>query len=233
MRKLILLSALVLLIPTLISAASIEIKVFLQGPYIGNGKMQSGISQEILLANLPEGLEVSSIPIGAIDLIQVQLYSAGHSIAAHSAYAWLMADGNLQDVSTSVRGVEFPGVTGTFQLVVLHRNHLPLVAASSVTLSDVNLTLDLSKKGNVSNATAVVSLDGDVIGMAAGNLVNETAGVWEINAADLGQFVFMAQRSLSGFSNADLNFDGSVNQKDRSILEQNNDNLLRTSLSNQ
>jgi hypothetical protein len=136
------------------SIASLDIKVFLEGAYIGNGLMHNMLNanpQIIPLAqpynfapyNYNGAEEVSSIPVGVVDWVLVELREAATPEVALTPLAgwpkalFLKADGSIVDLD----GLGLPqfdnlNITGNLFVVIQHRNHLDIMSAAEMPLSE-------------------------------------------------------------------------------------------------
>ena len=136
------------------SIASLDIKVFLEGAYIGNGLMHNMLNanpQIIPLAqpynfapyNYNGAEEVSSIPVGVVDWVLVELREAATPEVALTPLAgwpkalFLKADGSIVSLDgSSLPEFDNLNITGNLFVVIQHRNHLDIMSAAGMPLSE-------------------------------------------------------------------------------------------------
>ena len=121
----------------------VYVKVFLQGPYAGNGTMNTTLKANNLLPtaqpynNSPwsySGTEsVPSVPDGVVDWVLVELRSDINTVF-QTRSAFLMSDGSIHDIDGSDH-VNFNGISdGNYYIVIKHRNHLSVMSVNAVPL---------------------------------------------------------------------------------------------------
>ncbi len=91
---------------------------------------------------------VDTVPAGIVDWVLLELRSDLTTQVSRRA-AFLKSDGSLVDLD-GVSNVKFPTVTpGDYYVVIRHRNHLAVMTANKITLSNspalYNMSTDLSK----------------------------------------------------------------------------------------
>ena len=204
---------------------SADIKVLLEGSYDAAGQMRTTINlQEQIPLSQPyntspwnyTGTEsVTSIPANVVDWILVELRGTETTVADKRA-AFLKNDGTLVDLD-GVSNIKFSSApAGDYYVVVIHRNHLPVMTATKVTISYSPVLYDMrTNSANVYGTNAVKDLGGGYYGIYTG----DTDGSRTINAADRSNT--WNQRNVSGYNGSDLDLSGTVNAADRSIVWNN------------
>lgn len=209
------------------SQLSANVRVFLEGPY-SSGSMSTALNTggNILLSqpynttpwNYNGTETVASIPTGVVDWVLLELRSSTTTQVARRA-AFLRSNGSLVDLN-GTSNVSFPGVpAGNYYLVIYHRNHLPIMTASTVSVSETPTLYDISTgQGQAYGSNAMKDLGGGVFGLYTA----DTDGSGTVNASDRSNT--WNQRNLSGYYGTDLDLSGTVNAADRSATW-NNRNL--------
>jgi hypothetical protein len=206
------------------SQLSANVKVFLEGPYL-SGSMSTALNTGgSIPLNQPynttpwnyNGSEtVASIPSGVVDWVLLELRSNPTTQVARRA-AFLRSNGSLVDLD-GTSNVSFPGVSaGNYYLVIYHRNHLPIMTASTVSVSETPTLYDISTgQGQAYGTNAMKDLGGGVYGLYTA----DTDGSGTVNAADRSNT--WNQRNLSGYYGTDVDLSGTVNAADRSSVWNN------------
>jgi len=126
--------------------SKIAANIFLEGPYTSNGQMSTDLNSSGHLPtdqpyssapwNYAGSESVSTIPNSDIvDWVLLELRETSDGVAAARRAAFLKYDGSVVDTD-GVSAVSFPGVSeGDYFLVMHHRNHLPVMSASPITIS--------------------------------------------------------------------------------------------------
>lgn len=111
----------------------------------------------------------------------------------------------------------FPGSTyGEYYIVIRHRNHLPIMSATTVVMDSSVVEYDFRPAATRSYGLGAVQLPGGKFGMAAGYL-NRTRG---IGATDLAR----VRQSMSpgpAYLDADCDMDGAVTTTDLMLTRNN------------
>ncbi len=121
-----------------------NLTVFLQGPYAGGGLMNAGpavpylqpfgdpaFDGTLLDYDGPEVIGSNQGTFGAnvVDWVLVTLLQTGSVVAQQAAFVFI--DGSV--LTADFEHVKFTGVSkGTYDIVVAHRNHIPIQSASGV-----------------------------------------------------------------------------------------------------
>jgi hypothetical protein len=159
-----------------ITPVTLGLKVLLQGPYnIGTGLMKTDLYDN---GQLPSGQPFNVAPWNysggematpgstSVDWVLVELRSDENTIAGRKA-ALLNNDGTL---SISINDVSFPGVIAgsDYYIVIWHRNHMPVMSASAVTLPVTSY--ELTVLSNLYGTNPAFHLGDGVYAMVAGDV---------------------------------------------------------------
>ena len=206
------------------SQLSANVRVFLEGPYLSDSMstaLNTGgsipLSQPYFIGPWDyNGTEtVASIPSVVVDWVLLELRSNPTTQVARRA-AFLRNNGSLVDLD-GTSYVSFPGVpAGNYYLVIYHRNHIPIMTAGTVSLSETPALYDISTgQGQAYGTNAMKDLGGGVFGL----FTADTDGSGTINATDRSNT--WNQRNLSGYYGTDVDLSGTVNAADRSSVWNN------------
>lgn len=218
---------------TIEQTISLDLKLFLEGPYNSNQMIPHLNSFGFLPLMQPynttpwnyNGSEsVTTIPIDAVDWVLVDIlkpYDNGDEIKfelLERTSGFVMNDGSIKDLS-GLNNISIPEISSDFHVRIQHRNHLPIV--SSIPLNGFGQIF-------IYNFTS----DG---GKALGGIYaqNEVEpGIWAMIAADGNanlqvdnndkNEVWLLQQGLTGYYNGDFNMDSDVNTDDKILSWQLN-----------
>lgn len=167
-------------------------------------------------------------PANAVDVVQVSARSTPNGADLETVTAWLLSDGSVVDYLSggSKSYITFSQIaSGSYYLVVRHRNHLDIMTNDPVVISNAAPTLyDLTNIGNIYGGGALL-IDAGVYGMIAGD--NEKSDMLrETNASDYYR-VSLANDNLSEsyMQHTDLTLDIYSNASDVTLSSSNNDQL--------
>ncbi|MEK9137594.1 MAG: hypothetical protein AAB393_10765, partial [Bacteroidota bacterium] len=112
------------------------LKYFLQGPYnSAAGVMNNGLKTGGHLAAHFVGV---AIPANAVDSINIEIRNAPTAAGSTTRMfipAWLLTDGTLRSFSDTTKNyIEYESLSGSYYVVVRHRNHLAVMSANAVAL---------------------------------------------------------------------------------------------------
>ncbi len=217
------------------TSATVAATVFLEGAFNGtnlNTTLNTDIptSQPYNNNGHAGGENVGSVPANAVDWVLVELREAGSAAAAlnatrvGSAAGFLMNDGSIKATDgTSNLTISLAGNTGSeFFVVIYHRNHLPIMSASTVSESSSLYTIDFTNASanTYLGVAGLASLSGGKFGMLAG----DADGDGDVDATDLTTWQSQNGTEFTyGSSNGDFNLDGEINAVDRNDFQQKND----------
>ncbi len=225
-------------------SVTVNLKVFLQGPYNGSGAMTSILNDNKLLPLTSEtaypsstygytASTVAGIPnSNIVDWILVELRTGTAASSRVSTRAgFLKNDGSIVDVD-GVSPLSFSGIfSGSYYIVIRHRNHLAIMSAAAISLSSSTPLYNFSSAQSQAYGTnPMASLTGGIFGMYAGDVNGD--GVIKYNLGGNDRAVIYARigggsinSSKSGYFNEDVNLDGVVKynlgNNDRAIIYQN------------
>ena len=207
-------------------ALYVDVKAFLQGPY-ASGSMNATLNS---LGDLPTSDPYSqgeSVPAGffsahstIVDWVLVGLRTgtaAATTIKTRAAF--IKMNGDIVDLDGTSR-VCFMGVSpGDYYIVIRHRNHLAVMSASAVSLSNTGTTYDFTTgdgsqfyPGNGSGAKLLESSPSNVWGMIAGDGNSDNI----IDARDKNNFWRTENGTSWSYSKySDFNLDGNLDATDK------------------
>ncbi|MBN1779706.1 hypothetical protein JW948_01145 [bacterium] len=115
----------------------LEVRVFLEGPYM-SGQMTTDLGGIIPLESpwVQDPRTAMNIPPNVVDWILVELRTAPHGPAAACRSAFLSSLGNIVDLDGKNVNIEFDVPEGYYYIVIRHRNHMPVMSAEPVCLSE-------------------------------------------------------------------------------------------------
>lgn len=184
-------------------ALLINLKVFIQGYYLGGG-MMSAVIDPINNPTLCDTL-----------ILQLANPNSPYQIQ-YSDTAILHTDGSIQ--------FEFPiGLTGNYYFVLRHRNAIETWSATSQSISS-GMFYDFTDIFNRSLGDNMINLDLGVYGLYSGDIsnnANQTVQDGIINSSDLGQMEISFDQMLSGYYKSDLTGDNMIESSDYSLIENN------------
>jgi hypothetical protein len=199
---------------------SLRLKALLQGAYDpALGAMRTDLATQGLLPSAQPyaaapPLNVSSFAPGVVDWVLVQLRHPAHpdSVLGSQA-ALIMSDGSIVDPLTR-SALNFQMLPGAYYLTVLHRNHLPLMSAAPVWLSDsATYAYDFSSAAaQTYGQEALAALPGGKLGMWAGD-IDQNRRVSVSGPDNDRRLILMrmggnAQNPVPGYWPEDINLDG-------------------------
>ena len=199
---------------------SLDLKVFLEGPYMeGGGMMTTHLNEMDLLPSYhPYGVApyyfiggsaVTDIPATAVDWVLVEARESLTSTDKVAQVGWLLSDGSIvNEEGTANISMELDA-TKTYHIWVRHRNHLDIVSANPIT-PQANVALDFTTDINAAYGSIQLSDMGDGhFSMFAGDFTSDGViqvtdyDVWEENPAQ-----------LEVYTNIDATLDGVVQVTD-------------------
>lgn len=121
----------------------LNLKVFLEGPYIGSGAMATTLNSGGFVPKYQPfkaapwnyvGTEAAAtFPTNFVDWVLIELRSDLTTVVRRRA-GLLLSDGSVVDIDGS-SPVAFKGLSdGSYYVVVRHRNHLPIMSANPISL---------------------------------------------------------------------------------------------------
>lgn len=203
-----------------------NIRIFLEAPF-SSGTMSTTLRTQGYIPltqpynvapwNYPGTETVSSIPAGVVDwiLLEFRTGTGASSVAARRA-AFLKSDGSITDIDGSSTITLNGLAAGYYYLVVKHRNHLPIMSASPVALTEASPLYNFSDGlGKAYGTNAMVSLGSGLYGMYSGDGdLNGSINV--IDYGTVGNNLFQ-----TGYRIGDINMDGTINVLDYTKIAAN------------
>ncbi|OQY75378.1 MAG: hypothetical protein B6D44_01705 [Ignavibacteriales bacterium UTCHB2] len=209
----------------LITHAYANVKAYLQGSYAGGGTMTTSLNSSGTLPfhhpyndtlgiwNYTGSERIYNLPADIVDWVLVELRTDTASTTTVGRRAALLkSNGSIVDLD-GVSQVKFKGVVpGNYYIVVRHRNHLPIMSSTPVSLGFTNSALyDFSTAQTKAFGTEpLVDLGGGFFGMIAGDAnVNG-----QIQNNDIQDY-WILQNGQSGYKESDFNLNGQVQNNDQ------------------
>ena len=108
--------------------------------------------------------------------------------------------------------------TGSYYVVVKHRNHLAVMSANPVSFTNQFVSYDFTTNADryYGGTNGAIQLESNVWGMIAG----DADGDGEILGVDA--LLYETQTNSTGYKRADFNLDGVVSNDDREVFWSNN-----------
>jgi lysophospholipase L1-like esterase len=204
----------------------VAIKVFLQGPYSGGDSMFTVLNQDgyiplsqpynIAPWNYDGDENVTAIPPGVVDWILVELRTGTSPLTTVARRAaFLKQDGSVVDLD-GVSHVKFKNITsGEYYIVIMHRNHLAIMSADTVSIPNVNVYDFTKSQSQAYGTNSMADLGGGKFGMFVGD--NNNDGV--ISVGDYNEIAkYISQK---GYFIPDDNMNGVVGLPDYNFVAGN------------
>lgn len=209
-----------------------SVKLFLQGPFVA-GKMSvlSGYSDEIPLAqpysdpvfdgtplDFDSLQSVAALPDSTIDWVVVALredVSPESVVTASRHAAILLNDGSVVEPDGST--LRFPGIAPAgYRIVARHRNHVDVMSADTLDLSDGVGEWDFTSAGSQaysSGSASQASLGSGLYGLFAADGLPDGL----VTALDFSLWIAETTAGETGYRIPDYNMDGKVTALDFSL----------------
>ncbi|MCK5148098.1 hypothetical protein KAR48_15180 [bacterium] len=197
----------------------VAVKVFLEGPYsTDNDNMSIALKTAGFIPVTSPYSEdprtVNSVPEDVTDWVLVQLRSAKTDAAIASRSAFLNKSGSIVADDGTTAFIQLDAATGSYYIVIRHRNHLAIMSDETVVLASGSSTLyDFSTGTDKVEGADMVLLNSGVYGLYAGN-ANCSGGV---NATDY--LKMKTQVGNNGYYDGDVNLSGTVNATDYLVVK--------------
>jgi len=204
---------------------SIDLKVVLAAAWNAtNNNMDKTLNTAGLIPlNDPYGLgtTVSSIPTNAVDWVKVELRNSSTPATVTNTYAkFVNQDGQIIEENGSNMKVT-GAATGNYYIAVLHRNHLGVITATAVSVTE-SLAVNFKgaqatawQDGSISTNTAMTEVESGTFGLWNGDANNN--GTISYNSTNNDRIsVLNALSAVSGavlsfvYNVNDVNMDGNV-----------------------
>lgn len=202
-----------------------DIKVYLEGPYAGNGVMIDGTAKPLTSPYNGETIDALPLPNNQIiDWIWIELRQTATGATVKECNAFLLLDGTVVDVAGNSSLPFFYTTNENYYLVIRHRNHIGIMSASTHQFADSPQStnvIDLSVAGSVWNDGFKQIGTSGIYAMMSG----DANGSNLVNAADA--IIIMNNWNSTAYNNGDLNLSGLTNSAD-AIHVLNNLNIAGT-----
>jgi len=215
-----------------IGGISINVKIFLQGPFSSSTHLMSTSLNSLNYLPLEQPYNVSPWYYNGIErvssdffasetnivdwvLIELRKNTSGSSVFRTKA-ALIKNDGTIVDYIDGVSPVFIVDTTaGSYYIVIRHRNHISVMSAAPVPLTNISSVYDFTTNTSTFYGGDAMLLSSGIYGMYAG----DANGNGIINAADRNLVII--NTGYSGYFGFDLNLNGINNAADRNIVIQN------------
>lgn len=175
-------------------SVSVQLKVLIDGFYLGNGKMR-GILSNTVCDTITLSLAASTSPYALTYTLKQVIDTAGNGTFV------------------------FPGAVfgQNWYLVVRHRNSIETWSASAINFNQASMSYNFSTSAGQAFAGNQRNLGDGRYAIWSGNINQDS----QINFSDYSLFEISASGFSTGYVPADLNGDGIVETADHSLLENN------------
>jgi hypothetical protein len=214
----------------------IAIKVYLQGAMLGttDGLMRDDLRVANLIPTTSPYSDGATTfaeifgttgPQAIIDWVWVELRDAtDNTIVVTGQSALLQRDGDVVDADR-ISTLKLNEPPTDYYVAIIHRNHLGIITAATVALSDNVVVVDFTNATNQitfgSNAQTAFGMPSGRIAMWAGNVNNDTViqysgtnpdvtTILSTVLNDAGNFLNFPTFTVSGYDSNDINMDGSI-----------------------
>lgn len=162
---------------------------------------------------------VGTLPANLVDWVMVELRSdtAKRTRVARRP-ALLLADGTVTDLSGS-GPLLFPGLdSGTYRVIIRHRNHLPIMTSVTVNMSSSTTSYNFrTGAAQAFGASPLIEVEAGVFAMIPG----DADGNGQIQLSDKNN-VWQVQVGQSGYRSGDFDMNGEVQVSDKNLIWQPN-----------
>lgn len=208
---------------TIVTYISVNLKLFLQGPYdTATDLMNDYLGENTLLPlsqpyssspwNYAGTESVASLPDSTVDWLLLELRDSADGPTVASRAAFLKADGRVVDTNDSktIRFISVP--EDTFFIIVRQRNHLGIMSATRQVLSSNSPLYDFSTaQAQAYGTNPLRMMEAGVFAMAAGD-GNSDGGVDALDKNDIWRVENGGTWTYTTFG--DFNIDGGIDALD-------------------
>lgn len=206
---------------------AVNVKVILQGAHLSGSSMSTALNLQGLVPTTDpygQGVTAATIPANVVDWVELEFRpSTNNTVTVADTVGFLLSDGNVValDGVSQIKLSPASLPSGSYYVVVRHRNHLSIMSSVPVVLSPNSSTQYnfASGQGQAFSSFQLpmiqVATAPDVFAMVSGD--ENQDGI--INATDRVN-VRNASGAL-GYLSTDLSLDGIVNAVDRVLVRNN------------
>ncbi len=216
--------------PPVGSGVAVGVKVVLGGAYSGTTMRTDLFDDDRLPTSQPYGADIFdgtaleydgledaagylATAMGVVDWVLVELRTAATSAPTARAAALVLANGTVVRADGQA-GALLTAAPGSYFVVVRHRNHLPVMSATTVDLSSGSATIDFTVSGAAfsNGGAAQAALEGGGFGMWGGD--GSLDGRLTVGDPNL---VWLPDNGTTGYRLSDFNLNGRVTVSDPNI----------------
>lgn len=214
------------------SQASLDIKAYLQGPFLVDGMSNTLLTNGFLPLSQPyntqpwnyNGTESLTVfPNNNItDWVLVELRkTSGDAVSATSdsvimqKAAFMLTDGAIVDLDGVSPLMINPPASGNLYLVIWHRNHLPVMSSVPLVAAGGSYMYDFTDgaEKTYGGSSGTIQTGNGSWGMVAGD--GNSDG--QVNNPDK-TIIWKPQTGSNGYKSGDFNMDGQVNNPDKNLF---------------
>lgn len=186
-------------------SSNLQVKLFLQGYYIGNGIMTPALMNEGI------GTDTS-----IVDFVTIELRDALNYNVAASSNVLLQTNG--------MANTTFGVTPGSYYVVVKHRNTIETWSANPLTLNGSPLTFDFTNASSNAYGNNMTNVGNNAWALFTGDINNDG----NVDMIDMAAYEVDVNNLAYGYYTSDANGDGNVDLLDAPILETNMSNFIFT-----
>ena len=203
----------------------IQLKIFLQGPYAGSGLMGTLLrTNNLIPAISPYGdynnpspflngsnhiVVPYTIPNNITDWVQVEVRSINGTTIIKSKSCLLRNDGQVIDPYGLSKSISLGITSGSYYVVVRHRNHLAIMSSDLVQLNGLTTYNFTTAQTKAYGFNSMADLGDGNYGMISG----DGNGNGQIQNND-SETIWKQANGTNGYINADYNLNGQVQNND-------------------
>jgi hypothetical protein len=198
----------------------LNVKILLEGPYNGTTMDTNLNFQNLIPSSQPfnvspwnyAGTEtISELNSDVVDWILIELRSTpSHSQVVMRKPALLKKDGTIVDLDGSSKPTFYGLFEGDYYVVLMHRNHLPVMSKTRVTLTSNSSLYDFTQPGKAFGFNPMNELNPGVFGMISG----DGNSSYDVTASDFC-IIWNDQNGTSGYLSGDFDLNGVVTDADK------------------
>ena len=196
--------------------ALLQLKVWLQGAFSPVSQQMSTVlnAERLLPLQSPYAAapaQVTTLTADIVDWVLIELQNSTTDESVLNKSVLLRQDGMVVDPATLSTSLALPVPAGTYNIVLRHRNHLPIRSSHPYYFSNGITTFwDTSLAGQASGQNGMAQLAPSVYGLWAGDLDSDG----QVTLLDRDIWYEAAGRAVDGYALTDINLDGQVTTAD-------------------